>query len=143
MIVPDANLLVFAYHDESPFHAEARRRWEDLVDGDEIIGIPWVVATAFIRLIGGTIAMNQPMSPATVVQQVRQWFDYDHIVPLNPGEHHLAYLEQCLAITGATGSLATDAHIAALALENGAAVHTHNVRDFQRFPGLLWQNPLG
>lgn len=142
MIVPDANLLVFAYHDESPFYAEARRWWEDLVNGDETIGIPWVVSAAFIRLIGGTIALNRPMSPAEAVQQVRQWFGHEHIAPLNPGERHLEYLEQNLAIAGAAGSLATDAHIAALAMENGAVVHTHNARDFQRFDGLLWQNPL-
>ena len=47
-----------------------------------------------------------------------------------------------LAIAGATTRLVTDATIAALALENGAEVHTNNIRDFQRFPGLLCRNPL-
>ena len=72
MIVPDANLLVFAYHDESPFHADARRWWEGLVNGGETVGIPWAVSTAFIRLIGGAIALNRPLSPAEAVQQVGQ-----------------------------------------------------------------------
>lgn len=34
-----------------------------------------------------------------------------------------------------------DAHIAALALERQATVHS-NDSDFDRFPGLQWHNPL-
>ena len=38
-------------------------------------------------------------------------------------------------------ALMTDAHIAALAIENQATVHS-NDSDFSRFPGLHWINPL-
>jgi uncharacterized protein len=40
-----------------------------------------------------------------------------------------------------TAALMTDAHIAALAIENQATVHS-NDSDFSRFPGLHWINPL-
>ena len=142
MIVPDINLLIFAYNDTSPFHDGARRWWADLVNGAETIGMPWVVSAGFIRLIASPSVLSPPWDPAAAVRQVSLWLDYEHIVALNPGERHLEYLEQNLAIAGATGSLSTDAHIAALAMENGAELHTHNARDFQRFPGLLWRNPL-
>ena len=33
-------------------------------------------------------------------------------------------------------------HIAAIAMERQAEVQTYNVRDFARFPGLRWRNPL-
>ena len=33
------------------------------------------------------------------------------------------------------------AHLAALAIEHGAVLYT-NDRDFTRFPGLKWSNPL-
>ena len=104
--------------------------------------MPWVVSAGFIRLIASPSVLSPPWDPAAAVRQVSLWLDYEHIVALNPGERHLEYLEQNLAIAGATGSLSTDAHIAALAMENGAELHTHNARDFQRFPGLLWRNPL-
>ena len=143
MIVPDINLLVFAHNDASPFYDGARRWWEGLVYGAEEIGMPWVVSTGFIRLIANATIATPHRSPLAAIALVRRWFTYEHIIPLNPGERHLDYLERNLAISGATGSLTPDAHIAALALENGAEVHTHNDRDFQRFPGLLWQNPLG
>ncbi len=38
-------------------------------------------------------------------------------------------------------ALLTDAHIAALAIDNQAVVHS-NDSDFGRFPGLRWSNPL-
>ena len=142
MIVPDINLLIFAYNDGSPFHDDSRCWWDGLLNGTEIIGMPWVVSTGFIRLIAGPTVLIPPWSPAAAVQQVREWLDLEHIITLNPGGRHLELLEQCLGVAGATGTLAPDAHIAALALEYGAEVHTHNARDFRRFPGLMWRNPL-
>jgi len=38
-------------------------------------------------------------------------------------------------------ALLTDAHIAALAIDNQAVVHS-NDSDFSRFAGLQWSNPL-
>ena len=43
MIVPDVNLLVFAYHEDDPNHEAARRWWEELINGVETIGVPWSV----------------------------------------------------------------------------------------------------
>ncbi len=59
-----------------------------------------------------------------------------------PCPRYLEILEQILATTEAITRLVADATIAALALENDAEVHTNNGKDFQRFPGLLWRNPL-
>jgi uncharacterized protein len=42
----------------------------------------------------------------------------------------------------ATGPLISDAVLAALAIEHGAALASTD-RDFARFPGLRWVNPLG
>jgi predicted nucleic acid-binding protein len=39
------------------------------------------------------------------------------------------------------GPLITDAQLAALAVEYGGVLHTTD-RDFARFPGLRWMNPL-
>ena len=46
-----------------------------------------------------------------------------------------------LAAASVAGNLVTDAHIAALAIEHQAEVHS-NDSDFARFPGLRWRNPL-
>jgi uncharacterized protein len=41
----------------------------------------------------------------------------------------------------APGALVSDAQLAALTLEYGGVLHTTD-RDFARFPGLRWGNPL-
>ena len=142
MIVPDVNLLVYAYNPDAPWHEVARRWWDDLLNGSESVGVPWVVSTGFIRLIANPIVAARGLSLAAATAEVRQWFEHEHIIPLNPGDRHLDYLERNLAVDGVTAGLTTDAHIAALAMEHGAVVYTNNDRDFQRFPGLLWRNPL-
>lgn len=43
---------------------------------------------------------------------------------------------------GSAGNLTTDAHLAALAIEHQAELHSSDA-DFARFPGLRWRNPLG
>jgi predicted nucleic acid-binding protein len=41
----------------------------------------------------------------------------------------------------ASGPLVSDAQIAALTIEYGGVLYTAD-RDFARFPGLRWKNPL-
>ena len=142
MIVPDLDLLIYAYNEGSEFHQEAQTWWEELVNGTETVGIPWQVSDGFIRQMTNPRILAEPWSPGEATRVVMQWLSHEHVVALSPGPDYLEKLERILADTGATTRLVTDATIAALALENGAEVHTHNARDFQRFPGLLWRNPL-
>jgi predicted nucleic acid-binding protein len=60
---------------------------------------------------------------------------------LNPGRRHLRLLERLCRGGDARGDLVSDAVIAALAVEAGAEVVTYD-RDFARFSGLRWRQPL-
>ena len=142
MIVPDLDLLIYAYNEGSEFHQEARQWWEELVNGTESVGIPWQVSNGFVRQMTNPRVVKRPWTPPQATRTVAEWLSSDHIVTLDPGPRYLEILEQILAATGATTRLVTDATIAALAMENGAEVHTNNGRDFQKFPGLQWRNPL-
>ena len=141
MIIPDTNMLVYAYHTVSPFHEPARRWWEGLINGTEHIGLPWVVTTGFVRIMTRPGAMVPPATLGFAVDHVQGWFRFPHVAPVNPGPEHLTLFRRNLLAAGVGGNLATDSHIAALAMEYGAEVHT-NDRDFSRFPGLRWLNPL-
>ena len=141
MIVPDLNLLVYAYSDGAPFHESARRWWEGLVNGTERVGISWVVATGFVRLLTHPSVRERPATPGQTVSYVEEWFRIPNVTPLNPGTDHLALFRRCLAAAGVGANLVTDAHLAALAMEYQAEVHSNDM-DFGRFPGLRWRNPL-
>ena len=141
MIVPDVNLLVYAYHEDDPNHEAARRWWEGLINGGEVVGVPWAVSVGFVRLMSNSRVLASPMSPSAATVLVESWFRYDHINPISPGTDHLAHFRRSLDASGGGTKLVPDAHIAALALERQATVHS-NDSDFDRFPGLRWYNPL-
>lgn len=141
MIVPDVNLLLYAYSVASPHNDAARRWWSGLLDGAEQVGVPWVVAAGFIRLITRPNVLDPPATTDQAIDTVEEWFALPHVRPLNPGPEHLTLMRRALAAAGTGGNLVTDAHIAAFAMEHGAEVHS-NDSDFRRFPGVRWRNPL-
>lgn len=48
MWVIDANLLLYAYGDQSPWHGQAREWFEALLSKEELVGIPWKSVGAFL-----------------------------------------------------------------------------------------------
>ncbi len=141
MIVPDVNLLVYAYNAKAPRHLDAKAWWESLVNGRRNIGLPWMVVSGFVRIMTHPKVLTTPMLPSPALDVVELWFQYAHISPVHPGGRHLPIFRQMLDAAGVGGNLVTDAHIAAIGIELQAEVHS-NDSDFGRFPGLNWANPL-
>ncbi len=111
------------------------------MEGPGLIGLPWEVIISFVRLMTKPQVVTNPQPPREVVAIVESWIRMDHTVVLEPGPRHLALVSDLLTAAGAGDKLVPDAHIAALAIAHDAEVHT-NDRDFARFPGLRWSNPL-
>ena len=141
MIVPDTNMLIYAFNVRADKHEPARHWWEGVINGTERVGIPWVVSTAFVRLLTSRRMLARPVATAQAIDWVSGWFEFPHIVPVNPGPQHMAHLGRLLEAVGVGGNLVTDAHLAAIAIEYQAELHS-NDSDFARFPGLRWRNPL-
>ena len=141
MIIPDINLLVYAYNEDAPDHTTARRWWEDIVNGTESVELPWIVSAGFVRVSTNSHVMPRPLEPSVAVDLVWNWLERDHVLPLNPSTEHIELFRRNLVATGVGRNLVTDAHIVALALEYDVEVHS-NDSDFGRFPGLRWLNPL-
>ena len=141
MIVPDVNLLIYAHNDGVQEYDSARQWWEGLLNGTERVGIPWAVSAGFVRLMTNPRAVSPSVTPARAVDWVQEWFGHPHVVPINPGTQHLALLGWLLGAVGVGGKLVPDAHLAAIAIEYQAELHSNDA-DFARFPGLRWHNPL-
>ena len=90
MIVPDLSLLVYAHSTGAPLHEPARRWWEDLVNGTERVGVPWLVAAGFVRLLTHPNVLNTPAAPEHAVDLMAEWFRSPSVTPLNPGTQHIA-----------------------------------------------------
>lgn len=105
------------------------------------VGLPWAVAIGFIRLVTHASVLVNPLAPLDALARVRGWFAQPEVRIVEPGPRHLAILEDLFHATDVGGSLTTDTHLAALAIEHQAELHSNDA-DFARFPGLRWVNPI-
>ena len=126
MKIPDLNLLTYAVDLDSPDHQRALRWWSDTLSGGETLGLTWTVPSGFVRLKTNARVDRSPLALDA---------------PLDRVERHAHVLRDMLGRTGTAGSLVSDAQKAALAVEHGATLCSAD-RDFGRFVGLDWVNPL-
>ena len=141
MILPDVNLLLYAYNSGTPFHKKAAVWWKDCLTGEEPVGLAHVVIFGFVRIGTNARAFEIPLDPKEAADHVRTWLAQPCAQVLEPGPNHIEQTLKLLETVGTAGDLVTDAQIAALAIEYGAVVHTADA-DFLRFPGVRWRNPI-
>lgn len=132
MIVVDVNVLVYASNRSSPRHDAAQSWLTGVLRGTEPLGFSWTTVLGFVRLCTGRHALERPLTPDEACGLVEIWLGAPPSRIIEPGPRHLVTLRSLLREAGTAGNLTSDAHLAALALENGAAVATFD-RDFERF----------
>lgn len=141
MIVPDANLLLYAYDQSSPFHPKAAAWWGRMMSTSSPVILLPVVVFGFVRISTHPRIFINPLSVGEATSHVRSWLNrkqvrLDDMLP-DDVENALRLLESA----GTAGNLTTDAQIAAVALRLDAEVHTADL-DFGRFVGVRFSNPL-
>lgn len=141
MIIPDANLLIYAHDRKVPQHRRAKSWWEQTLSGTKAVGIPWVVVLAFTRVMTHPTICEQPLSIIQTRELVRAWFDADSVRLIQLSDHALSRFFDLLEQAGHGGNLSTDALIALHAFEYSGVIYS-NDRDFDRFPGIQRINPL-
>jgi hypothetical protein len=141
VILPDANLLLYAYHPRAEQHEESRAWLEGALSGSELVRLPWLTLWAFLRISTNPRVFEQPLSTAEAAEIVSSWLARPNVGVLEPGERHWEILRRLVDEGQVMGPLVTDAALAALAIEHGATLHTTD-RDFSRFSGLKWKNPI-
>jgi toxin-antitoxin system PIN domain toxin len=142
VIVPDANLLLYAYDADSPHHAAASAWWATTLSGREVVGLTHPVLFAFVRIATSARVYESPIALAQAAEHVRSWLARKVTRVLQPGPRHAEQVLDLLAAADSSGgNLVTDAQIAALAREHRGVVHTAD-HDFRRFPELRCHFPL-
>ena len=141
MIIPDTNLLLYAYNVESEFHPRASRWWQSILQGNEAVGIPAVVSVGFVRIATNPTFAGRRVTVSETLSLVESWFNYPHVAELTPATGHFVTLSTGAPIGPRWVEIASQTRTWPLAIENDAELHT-NDNDFSRFPGLRWQNPL-
>jgi uncharacterized protein len=140
MILPDVNTLLYAVNSASHQHRLALVALQEGFAGPRGVGFTWVVLLAFLRLSTRNGIFPKPLSVDDALAVVERWLDHPQSQMVNPGEQHYEILARLLQGAGVAGNLTTDAHLAAVAIEQDATLLSFD-RDFARFEGLRWALP--
>jgi toxin-antitoxin system PIN domain toxin len=111
------------------------------MSGPELIGLPWQTIHGFLRISTDNRISGSQVPMERALALVEQWMNLPNVRVLSPGESHWSLLRTMLLEGQVRGPMATDAQLAALTIEYGGVLNTSD-RDFARFPGLRWVNPL-
>jgi toxin-antitoxin system PIN domain toxin len=141
MITPDANVILYAYNEDAPKHAEAKEWFEEQLSLPADFGLSWQVITAFLRISTNPKAFPQPFDLPEAIEIVDEWLQHPRIVILNPTENHWDIFQGLIKEGQTKAALMMDAHLAALAIEHGATLATIDT-DFSKFSNLKTVNPL-
>jgi toxin-antitoxin system PIN domain toxin len=139
--VVDLNVLLYAVNRDSAHHAAAKHWLDHALSGDEPVALPWVVLLGFLRLATSARVFRKPLSPADALELIDGWLTAPAALALSPGDEHWRILRELIEESGTAGNLTTDAHLAALAIEQGAELCSTDT-DFARFRTLRWVNPV-
>jgi|SRR5579871_1643772 len=141
MILPDVNVLLYAFRADSVDHSSYHDWLNGVVNGDMAYGISPQVLSSLIRIATHARIFAKPSRLREVIAFASTLLEQPHCQIVQPGDRHWAIFCQLCREANATGNLVQDAWFAALALESGCEWVTTD-RDFARFPGLRWRTPV-
>jgi uncharacterized protein len=141
LVLPDVNVLLYAFHPAADRHSEHKVWLDSLINGEVEFGLSPQILNSVVRI-------------ATTNAAFRPGYQFDHVAAfcddllaapmhrmIQPGRRHWRLFCDLCRKTGARGNLAQVAWFAALAMEHDCEWITHDT-DFGRFPGLRWRPPF-
>jgi len=141
MILPDVNVLVYAFRSDAVDHAAYRDWLEGVVNGNAVYGISPHVLASVIRVTTHPRVFARPSRVADAIKYTSLLLDQPNCQVVQPGPRHWAIFTRLCQTANAYGNLVPDAWLAALAIESGCEWITED-RDYSRFEGLEWRTPL-
>jgi toxin-antitoxin system PIN domain toxin len=140
MILPDVNVLIYAFRKDVPQHAICGPWLISVVHGNSRFGLSPLALSALVRVTTNPRAYREPSATEEAFGFCEDLLGQSHCQIVEPGERHWDIFRRLCVETDIRGSRVSDAWFAALAIEWGCDWITLD-RDFARFPGLKWQAP--
>ena len=140
MMLPDVNVLIYAFRKDVPQHAICRAWLNSIILSDAHFGISPLALAAVVRITTQARVYQRPSSLPEAFGFCEDILGHAHCQIVQPGERHWDIFERLCRDTETRGPRVTDAWFAALAIEAGCEWITLD-RDYARFPGLRWRVP--
>lgn len=141
MILPDVNVLIYAFRSDTEQHEKHKGWLESVINGPSAYGISPQILASVARICTHPRIFARPSSSADVFAFCRAMIEQPNATIVTPGERHWDIFEDLCRRSKAIGNLVPDAWFAALAIEFGCEWITTD-RDYARFHGLKWRTPL-
>ncbi len=143
MTLVDTNLLIYATFADAPEHKRAREWLEArLGEGEGTIALCWTVIYSFVRLITSArvfgpyaVAVRDGWAVAAT------YLEQPAVRLVTAGAGHMAVAAELAATPGLRSDDVPDVEIAALAIEHGLVLASHD-HGFRRFSRLRVIDPL-
>lgn len=141
MILPDINLLLYAYNSQAPQHKRAKDWLEETISSGCTLLLPHEILFGFIRII-----TNKRLGAASVCfSDAKKVIDSIISLPqtkiILPDSNHYNRVMSLMEDSNSSGPITSDAILASYAIHHRATLCS-NDDDFDRFSGLTWRNPL-
>jgi uncharacterized protein len=140
VILFDVNVLLNAHRVEQPDHGLARDLLERTVADVRPFAVSELILGSFVRIATHRRAMDPPTPIAEALDFCQTLRVRPNARIVAPGPRHWELFSGLCRRVNAVGNLASDAYLAALAIESGCEWVSFD-RDFARFPGLDWRSP--
>jgi uncharacterized protein len=136
----DANILLYAFNKEATQHTVCRNWLEDALNSEELVALPWQTLLAFVRISTNSKAFRRPLANTQACEIVNGLLARPNVRVIEASERFWEILRGQIVEAQVSGSLVSDAALAALAIEHGADMVSVD-RDFRRFRGLRLIEP--
>lgn len=140
MILPDVNVLIYAFREGVPQHALCRSWLNGIIAGDAHFGLSPLALAALVRVTTNPRLYPSPSSVASAFAFCDNLLGQPHCQVVEPGESHFEIFKRLCLETGTRGADVSDAWYAALAIEWDCDWITLD-RDYARFSGLRSRTP--
>ncbi|MGD2113854.1 MAG: type II toxin-antitoxin system VapC family toxin [Acidobacteriota bacterium] len=139
--MPDINVLIYAHREDAPEHERYAAWLRRLASGPEPFALSSWILSGFLRIVTNPRIFDPATPTDTAIAFCRRLRNRPHAVSVAPGPRHWRILVDLIERADVRGALVSDAHLAALAIEQGCELVTTD-GDFGRFPDLRWRHPL-
>jgi toxin-antitoxin system PIN domain toxin len=139
----DTNLLVYATFAGAPEHDRARA-WlrERLVEGEGTVALCWPVVYAFLRLVTSPRVFGEhAVTVGEGWDVAAAYLEQPAVRIVAPGSGHAPIAAELARTPGLRSDDVPDIEIAALAIEHGLVLASHD-HGFRRFSRLRFVDPL-
>lgn len=138
----DVNILLYASDASSDFHRDAREFLEERRRDPDILYLPYLVMTSYLRIATHPAIFASPLRPPDALANLETLLAFPRARALGERDDFLRDYQAVTEGLFVRGNGVPDAHLATVLRQHGVRVlYTHD-RDFSRFEFLDVRFPL-